>query len=388
MIDHFEYFMPTHVLFGAGSLGKLHEQQLPGTKALVVTTRGGSVKRHGQLDALVTELDAAGVEHLLFDQVKPNPTLENVNEGGRIAREAGCDFVIGLGGGSAIDCAKAIAIAATNPGDFWDYIGSGTGKGMVPENAPLPIVAVTTTAGTGTEVDVFSVISKEETDEKTGFGMPSMFPVLSVVDPGLMMSVPADFTAYQGMDTFFHAAESVINTNEHVVGEMFALKTIELVAKYLPRAVADGSDAEARANMAIANTLAGYYMLCTSQHTMEHALGSFHPELPHGAGLIMISHEYFDFFAERKACEEQMVKMARAMGIADAQSGKDFVAALDTLIADVRCADLKMSDWGITADEMPRVVEKYHGVFGGNNDANPLPLTDDDLLGMFQRSYR
>ncbi len=388
MISNFEYFIPTHVLFGPGSLKQLHTQALPGTKALIVTTNGGSVKRHGQLDALVAELNAANVEYLLFDQVHPNPTLTNVNDGGRIAREQGCDFIIGLGGGSAIDCAKAIAVSATNPQDFWDFIGSGTGKGMTPENAPLPIVAVTTTAGTGTEVDIFAVISKKETDEKTGFGMPSTFPTLSVVDSDLMMSVPATFTAYQGMDTFFHAAESVININEHVVGEMFALKAIELVAKYLPRAVADGSDREARENMAIANTLAGYYMLCTSQHTMEHALGSFHPELPHGAGLIMISHEYFDFFAERQACEEQMIKMAKVMGAEDATSGKDFIAALDKLITDVNCANLKMSDFGIVADEMPRVVEKYHGVFGGNNDANPLPLTDEDILGMFERSFR
>ncbi len=388
MIDQFEYFVPTHVLFGAGSVRKLHEQQLPGTKALIVTTNGGSAKRHGSLDAVTSELELAGVDYLLFDQVHPNPTLANVNEGGRIAREQGCDFVIGLGGGSAIDCSKAIAVAATNAQDFWDFIGSGTGKGMTPANDPLPIVAVTTTAGTGTEVDVFAVISKEETDEKTGFGLPTTFPTLSVVDPDLMMSVPANFTAYQGMDTFFHASESVINTNEHVMGEMFALKAIELVAKYLPRAVADGSDAEARYNMAVANSLAGYYMLCTSQHTMEHALGSFHPELPHGAGLIMISHEYFDFFAERAAAEDQMVKMAKAMGVEGATSGKDFVAALDRLIADVKCDDLKMSDFGVTADELPAVVEKYHGVFGGNNDANPLPLSDEDLLGMYQRSFR
>lgn len=387
MIGQFEYYVPTHVLFGPGSLKKLHEQQLPGKKALVVTTNGGSAKRHGHLDALVDELNAAKADYLLFDRVKPNPTLENVNEGGRLAREQGCDFIIGLGGGSAIDCAKAIAVSATNPGDFWDYIASGTGRGLVPENDPLPIVAVTTTAGTGTEVDVFSVISKEETDEKTGFGMSAMFPALSVVDSDLMMSVPADFTAYQGMDTFFHAAESVINKNEHVLGEMFALKAIELVAKYLPRAVADGSDKEARSNMAIANTLAGYYMLCTSQHTMEHALGSFHPELPHGAGLIMISRAYFGFFAERQACEEQMAKMARAMGMEGATGGKDFMSALEQLIKDVRCDNLKMSDYGVTEDELPRVVEKYHGVFGGNNAANPLPLSDDELLGMFQMSY-
>ena len=240
--------------------------------------------------------------------------------------------------------------------------------------------------GHGSEVDMWSVISNDETQEKTGYA--SMYPTISVVDSDLMMSVPPTFTAWQGMDAFFHAAESVINVNEHVVGEMFALKAIELIAEYLPRAVADGSDKEARNNMAIANTLAGYYMLCTSEHTMEHALGSAHPELVHGAGLIMISHEYFGFFAERKCCEGQMAKMARAMGVEGAAGGADFVAALDMLIADVNCAELRMSDYGITREELPGVVAKYHEVWGGNNDADPVKLTDEDVLGMLECSYK
>lgn len=153
-----------------------------------------------------------------------------------------------------------------------------------------------------------------------------------VVDSDLMMSVPSKFTAYQDMDAFFHASETVVNINHHLMAEMFALKTIEYVAKYLPRAVKDGNDKEARAYMALANTFAGYYMMYTSAHTMEHAMGSFHDKLVHGAGLIEIAHAYYDFFAERKASEENMIKMAIAMGVTNPTSGKDFITALDKLI--------------------------------------------------------
>lgn len=153
-----------------------------------------------------------------------------------------------------------------------------------------------------------------------------------VVDSDLMMSVPSKFTAYQDMDAFFHASETVVNINHHPMADMFALKTIEYVAKYLPRAVKDGNDKEARAYMALANTFAGYYMMYTSAHTMEHAMGSFHDKLVHGAGLIEIAHAYYDFFAERKASEENMIKMAIAMGVTNPTSGKDFITALDKLI--------------------------------------------------------
>lgn len=153
-----------------------------------------------------------------------------------------------------------------------------------------------------------------------------------VVDSDLIMSVPSKFTAYQDMDAFFHASETVVNINHHPMAEMFALKTIEYVAKYLPRAVKDGNDKEARAYMALANTFAGYYMMYTSAHTMEHAMGSFHDKLVHGAGLIEIAHAYYDFFAERKASEENMIKMAIAMGVTNPTSGKDFITALDKLI--------------------------------------------------------
>lgn len=382
----FQFYMPTKVLFGPGQLGHLHEEQLPGKKALIVTSNGQSVKKYGYLQQVEAELDKAGIAHVLFDRVRPNPTNVNVMEGAKMLREHDCDFVVALGGGSVMDASKCIALMGTNDGDIWDYSFSSHGGKRMFAKPALPLVAITTAAGTGSEVDTFSVLSHDELQEKTGF--LSIFPTLSVVDADLMMSVPAHLTAYQGMDVFFHAAESMLNTKEHPMGEMFALKAIELVAKYLPIAYKDGSNKEARAYIALANSLAGYYMLITSEHTMEHAMGSTHEDLIHGAGLIMLSHAYFDFFAERKAAEEPMVKMAKAMGIADATTGKDFVKALDDLIMSVGCADLKMSDYGITEEEIQTYPQRIHEVLGGDITADPLKLSDEDYLEIFTASYK
>lgn len=385
---YFDFYMPAKVLFGAGKLQSLHKEKMPGEKALIATTNGKSVKKYGYLAALEKELDLAGVAHELFDQVRPNPTSDNVMDGAAMAKQTGCDFVIALGGGSVMDCAKCIALMMTNDGDIWDYSLSVNGGKKQPAHDAAPIVAITTSAGTGSEVDMASVVTNEKTQEKTGIFFTSMFPTLSIVDSNLMMSVPPKFTAYQGMDTFYHASESVINKNEHPMGEMFALKAIELIAKYLPIAYKDGSNKEARAYVALANTLAGYYMLCTSQHTMEHVMGGYHDDLVHGAGLIMISHAYFDFFAERKAAEEPMIKMAKAMGVENPTSGKDFIRALDKLITDVGCADLRMSDAGITKEELKKYPKRVHEVLGGDITADPLPLSDADYLAIYEASYR
>ncbi len=385
---NFQFYMPAKVLFGAGQLKNLHSEQMPGRKALIVTSNGQSTKKYGYLAAVEQELDRAGVGHVFFDGIRPNPTRDNVMDAARKARENGCDFVVALGGGSVMDASKCIALMMVNDGDLWDYAFSAKGGHKPFVHPGVPIVAITTSAGTGSEVDMFSVISNDELEEKTGVFDISMFPTISVVDSDLMMSVPPKFTAYQGMDAFFHAAESVINTKEHPMGEMFALKAIELIAENLPVAYKDGSDKEARANMALANSLAGFYMLCTSQHTMEHVMGSYHSGLAHGAGLIMISHEYFDFFAERKAAEEPMKKMARAMGVENPESGKDFIKALDALIESVGCKDLKMSDAGITRDELRNYPKRIREVLGGDITADPLPLSDEDYLGIYERSFR
>lgn len=237
-------------------------------------------------------LKKQGVESVVFDKVQPNPVVEHVMEAASLARETGCDFVIGLGGGSSMDSAKSIAVMAANPGNYWDYIQGGSGKGLPIPNKPLPIVCITTTAGTGTEADPWTVITKEDTQEKIGFGCRGTFPTMSIVDPELMLSVPPKLTAYQGFDALFHAVEGYMATIASPMGDMFALQAIEYIAKYLPRAVNNGDDLEARAYVALANTYSGFVetiSCCTSEHSIEHALSAFHPSLPPRRG---VNHDF------------------------------------------------------------------------------------------------
>lgn len=384
---NFQFYLPTKVLFGEGQLQNLHNEKLPGKKALIVTSNGSSTKKYGYLAAVEKELDLAGVEHVLFDKIRPNPTRKSIMEAAATAKEEGCDFVVALGGGSVMDASKMIIMMMKNEGDLWDYsLSKAGGKKWFPVDG-APLVCISTSAGTGSEMDCGGVISDDEFHEKTALFHPSMFPTISVVDCNLTMSVPPKFTAYQGMDTFFHAAETVINRKGHPISEMFALKTIELISKYLPIAYKDGSNKEARAYVHLANSLAGFYMLCTSEHTMEHALGSAHPDLEHGAGLIMLSHAYFNFFVERRIAEEQFIKMAKAMGVENA-SAPDFIKALDSLISAIRCSDLKMSDYGITAAEVEVLPQKLHEIIGGDPSGDPVALSDEDYLLMYRQSYR
>lgn len=387
-MKNFIFNMPTHVMFGAGQLAHLHEQKLPGKKALIITSNGQSAKKYGYLARTEKELELASVEHTLFDEIRPNPTRENVMDGARAVKENACDFVVALGGGSVMDCAKCIALMAVNAGDIWDYSLSSQGGKKTPEFDAIPIVAITTSAGTGSEVDIAAVISNDATKEKTGIFFPSMFPTISVVDPDLCGACRRSLRPINVWTPSSMLRRALSTKMSILMAEMFALKTIELIAKYLPVAYKDGSNKEARYYMAIANTLAGYYMNCTSAHTMEHVMGSYHEDLVHGAGLIMIAHAYYDFFAERKAAEEPMIKMAKAMGVENPTSGKDFIRALDTLLESIGCADLKMSEAGITREEMKLYPKRIHEVLGGDITADPLTLSNEDYLEIYEKSFQ
>lgn len=311
---NFNYYMPTKLLFGKGQLGNLHKHDLPGKKALIVISAGTSTKKFGYLKKLEDQLDLAGANYVLFDKIQPNPTLPNVMDGAKLAKENNCDFVIGLGGGSSIDAAKSISVMATNEGNYWDYIQGGTGKGQAVKNNPLPVIAITTTAGTGTEVDPWTVITNEEMNEKIGFGYDKTFPVIAIVDPELMMSVPPMLTAFQGFDALFHSTEGYINNTAYVMSDMYALKAIELIGKSLEIAVTQGDNEQARADVALANTLSGLVEStsgCTSEHSIEHALSAFHPNLTHGAGLIMISEAYYTHIANSGACDHRLRRAGR-----------------------------------------------------------------------------
>ena len=388
----FQMYVPTRILFGEGQLEGLHKQKLPGKKAMIVISNGKSTKRNGALEMTEKELKLAGAETVLFDKIMPNPLKQTVMEGAAFAKENHCDFIVALGGGSVMDASKAIAAMAANDGDLWDYISGGTGKGLPLMNEPLPVIAITTTAGTGSEVDQWGVVSNEETDEKIGFGgYDSLFPQIAIVDPQLMKSVPAEFTAYQGFDALFHSVECYISAAANLMSDMYALTAIENIGAYLARAVKDGSDMEAREHVAFANTLSGVVMTissCTSEHSMEHAMSAYHHDLPHGAGLIMISKAYFTYFIENHACDERFIRMAQALGKTDAKEPMDFIAALVELQEQCGVADLKMSDYGIKPDEFMTLAQNARATMGGLFFCDRVLLSDEECAAIFEKAYR
>ena len=388
----FQMYVPTRILFGAGKLKELHTQAMPGKKALLVISNGRSTRENGALQRTLDELKLAGVESVLFDKVQANPLKATVMEGGAFAKANGCDFVVALGGGSVMDAAKAMAAMAANPGDLWDYMCGGTGKGRPLANKPLPILAITTTAGTGSEVDQWGVISNEETHEKMGFGgVDALFPVLAVVDPELMASVPPKFTAYQGFDALFHSVECYISSAASLMSDMYALTAIENIGTYLAQAVRDGADAEAREGVAFANTLSGVVMTvsaCTSEHSMEHAMSAYHQDLPHGAGLIMISEAYYTWFVEHHACDDRFIRMAQALGMSNAKEPMDFVKALVQLQRDCGVDGLKMSDYGIEPGEFMTMAQNARATMGGLFGCDRVPLDDAACAGIYERAYR
>lgn len=388
----FRMYVPTRIIFGAGSLNKLSRQKMPGKKALVVISNGKSTRANGYLDRTLEALKQAGVEAVVFDKVMANPLKSTIMDGGAFAKKNGCDFVVALGGGSVIDASKAIAIMATNDGDLWDYVYGGTGKCQRIGKNPLPVIAITTTAGTGSEVDAFSVISNEETNEKIGLGGdPRLFPKTAIVDPELMTSVPPKFTAYQGFDALFHSVEGYISKSANLMSDMYALTAIENIGKYLARAVADGSDLEAREHVAFANTLSGVVMtMCslTSEHAIEHAMSAYHQELPHGAGLILISIPYFTYFVEQHACDDRFIRMAQALGKTDASAPIDFITALADLQKACGMDNLKMSDFGIQKAEAAALVQNARATMGGLFQADRIPLSDEDCAAIIEKAYK
>ncbi|WP_288874688.1 iron-containing alcohol dehydrogenase, partial [uncultured Bacteroides sp.] len=310
---NYDQYIPTHILFGTGQLNNLHAHPMPGKRALIVISNGKSTRDNGYLARTEEQLHQAGVETEVFDGIMPNPTVTNSEAGANAARAYNADFLVALGGGSVMDCSKAIALLATNEGDLWDYVAVGSGKGQPIKNRPLPIVAITTTAGTGSETDGCGVITKEDTNEKAFIMHSSLFPVLAIVDPELTLTVPPRYTAFQGFDALFHSVEGFIAASANLASDMNAREAIRNIAEYLPRAVKDGSDLEARTRVAFANTLSGAVMtltLLTSEHGLEHALSAYHPNLPHGAGLIMISKAYFSYFVRNHGCDDRFIELA------------------------------------------------------------------------------
>ena len=369
----------------------LHTEPLPGKRALLLTSSGRSYLINGSLEKTIEELRLANVEYVHLPIITENPLKEKCEEAGWIARENGCDFIVALGGGAVLDSAVPAAIMATNDGDLWDYVDGGTGKGLVAPNKPLPIVTIATTSGTGSEINECAVISREDTKEKIGIADRRCKPVLAIVDPLFMTSIPPLYTAFQGFDAFFHHFEALISQKCNIMTEVIATDAIQRLHQFLPIAVKDGRNINAREQVAFAATMSGISMQLTritAQHSIEHALSAYHRKLQHGAGLLAISVEYAKYFIKKHACDERFIKLARIMGYPNTNDPEDYIRALMDFEEKCGVANISLSDYGFIKEELSSIPQMARSLQKGGFEVTPCELTDQDVLDILINSLQ
>ncbi|MBM3309982.1 MAG: iron-containing alcohol dehydrogenase [Candidatus Aminicenantes bacterium] len=287
-MNSFKYFQPTEIRFGPGRLTEVGESVARfGRRCLVVTVQ--EFPEFAPLLRRVKEsLSARGVAFAHFDGVVPNPTTGVVSAGARAAMDFEADVVLGVGGGSSLDTAKAVAVEARHPGTSWDYLFF---RDRQPTEQTLPIIAVTTTSGTGSHVTQVAVVTNPAEKMKSALYHPRLFPRVSLVDPELVLTAPPRVTAATGFDVFAHAFESFINPGGSAYTDLLALDALKIVSRSLPAAVRDGADLDARTAMAWADTLAGLAIAnagVTLPHGIGMAMGGLYPHVAHGEALACV----------------------------------------------------------------------------------------------------
>lgn len=373
-----EFHIPAINLMGQGALGQAIE--LLGKRgfknALLVTDKVLVATPSAQ--DLLQKLDALGVSVTIYDHVKPNPTSSNVEEGLALLQKAQCDLVISLGGGSPHDCAKGIALVATNGGRIHDY--EGLNRSALPQ---LPLVSINTTAGTASEMTRFCIITDEERHIKMAIVDQHVTPILSVNDPDLMVGMPSHLTAATGMDALTHAVEAYVSTAATPITDACALKAITLIAQYLPRAVEHGDDLEAREQMAYAQFLAGMAFNNASLgyvHAMAHQLGGFY-DLPHGVcnAVLLPAVEAFN----AQVAGARLADIATALGEDDA-SASAAIKAISALKDKVNIPR-GLKDLGAKEDDIPLLAA--NALKDACSLTNPIQASQEQIEQIFRDAW-
>lgn len=286
----FDFFMPVEVRFGRGKIAEAGEAVARfGKKALVVLGQD-SMRRLGVLDRLLQSLKEAQVEAVIYEGVGANPTTEVIDRGGVLARREKVEVVAALGGGSAMDAAKGIAVMAVHKGSVSQYIRFNPSP-LEPTKKTLPLVVIPTTSGTGSHVTPYSVINYKPKKVKSPLISPYIHPKVALYDPELALTTPPQVTAYTGFDVFAHALEAFLSDRASAVSDLFTVEAMRLVFTWLPTAFADGRDLKAREMMALADTLAGISITMAGAslgHAMAHPLGAYF-DMPHGQALAYVT---------------------------------------------------------------------------------------------------
>jgi alcohol dehydrogenase len=369
--------------FGVGSVTKVGElaASLGSKKALIITDSylaGSEIRRQ-----IENSLIASGIEVEVFDGVTPNPSTSCVDQGSDVAAASNADLLIAVGGGSSMDTAKAVSLGAKNPerGLGLDYSTSFANHG-------LPIIAIPTTAGTGSEVNAFGVITDVESHVRFYVGHHSALAKFAILDPELTIGLPATATAATGMDALIHGIESYISIRNNPYSDGIALQSIEMVATNIRKAIQDGSDIEARSQMLLASHIVGVGFSHTGLglvHGIGHSLGG-HFNIPHGVALCLVLEEVLRY--NLAVAKERIARIAFALGVGDTSLSQDQNAQLAIqeiaqLVQDVGLEG-KLSDFGVSEDDL--VLLAQTALQDAVTINNPSTPSLDDVLGILGRT--
>lgn len=379
VIKPFRFELPTHIKFGTGVSESVADvlRELGKARPLVVTDAG--VIAAGVFDGIKEHLDGNGISFALFSSVEPNPKDRNVMEGAGAAEKFGADCLVAIGGGSPIDCAKGIGIIATHGGKIRDY----EGHDAVTKDT-LPIIAIPTTSGTGSEVTFSAVIT--DTDEKFKFSIrhPRLAARVALCDPKLTASMPSMLTAATGMDALVHAIEGFTAVPSEPIADACALHAIEMLVKSLPRAVRSGKDMEARAGMLMGSVLAGIsfsHSDVAAVHCLAEALGGMY-DAPHGMCNAVALAPVMEY--NMPFCIAKYARIASAMGLSFKNEEEGAQRAVERVAELTREVGLpSFSSLGVREEDMETIAE--NSARNGSNSSNPRPMAKKDYLELLRK---
>jgi len=303
------FYSPTRIIFGEGTLKKVGEEAKALGKRVMVVTGKGSSKKSGTLDEVVESLTSQSLKVEIFDRVESDPSVETVEKGKRVAKKCNVDLLVGLGGGSPMDTAKAIALLMTNRGPLDKYFGTDK-----VEKPCLPVIAIPTTAGTGSEVTKYTVVTEREKKLKQLIGSPYITPKIAILDPVATISMPASVTANTGMDALSHAIESYVCTKSNPVSDILALEAMRIIARVLPVAISKPGNIEVRGKMLFASLIAGMALNSSGAgiiHGMGYSITTYYGA-PHGLANALLMPQAMEF--NLVANPPKFKNIAEAMG--------------------------------------------------------------------------
>lgn len=355
-------------------------------KALFVTDK--DLIKFGVAEEIEKVLRSASIPYEIFSELKANPTVKNVQDGVDTFKKSGADFIVALGGGSAIDTAKGIGIVAANP-EFYDIVSL---EGVADtKNKSIPVIALPTTAGTAAEVTINYVITDEKSKKKMVCVDPNDIPVVAIIDPELMYSMPKGLTAATGMDALTHAIESFITPGAWEMSDMFEFKAIELIHKHLKNAVDNPKNQEAREGMALAQYVAGMGFSNVGLgivHSMAHPLGAFY-DTPHGVANALLLPYVMEYNAESTAAPKYK-EIARAMGVKETEkmSVEEGIRAAIQAVRDLSISiniPQKLNEIGVKKEDIKTLaVAAFNDVCTGGN---PRTTSVEDIEKLYLKAF-